>query len=105
MKRVLPVLFALATVAGAGRASITPDAAALGKRHADSTGGRDAFAAESTTFTHAKIEAFGFSGNYWAWSARPDRRYARTELGPFKLAEGVEGGAAWRTDPTTGVVR
>jgi hypothetical protein len=105
MKRTLVLLFALATLASAARASITPDAVAIVKRYLDATGGRDAFAAESTTFTHAKIEAFGFTGNYWAWSARPDRRYARTELGPFKLAEGVQGATAWRTDPTTGVVR
>jgi len=104
MKRLFLAGLLLCAAASA-RATITPDAAAVVKRYLDATGGAAAFAAESTTFTHAKIEALGFTGSYWAWSARPDRRYARTELGPFKLQEGVQGGTAWRTDPTTGVVR
>ena len=86
-------------------AAITPDAEAVVRRYLEATGGAAAFAAESTSYDHARIEAFGFTGSYSAWTARPSRRYARTELGPFKLSEGVQGTTAWRTDPTTGVVR
>jgi hypothetical protein len=75
------------------------------KRYLEASGGAAAFAAESTSYAHARIEAFGFTGSFEAWTARPLRRYAVTELGPFKLREGVEGVTAWRTDPTTGVVR
>src|SRR5262249_1175450 len=46
-----------------------------------------------------------FAGSFASWFARPARRYSVTELGPFKLKEGVDGNTAWRTDPTTGVVR
>jgi hypothetical protein len=89
----------------ASRATITPDAAKVVRRYLEATGGVAAFAAESTSYTHAKLYAFGFEGSFSSWSARPARRYARTELGPFKLSEGVDGTTAWRTDPTTGVVR
>jgi hypothetical protein len=87
------------------RAAIAPEAEVVIRRYLEATGGAAAFAAESTTYDHARIEAFGFTGSYSAWTARPSRRYAHTELGPFKLSEGVEGATAWRTDPTTGVVR
>ena len=87
------------------RATITPEAAKVVRRYLEATGGAAAFAAESTSYTHAKILAFGFEGSFASWNARPARRYSRTELGPFKLSEGVNGTTAWRTDPTTGVVR
>src|SRR5262249_43251861 len=81
------------------------DAAGVVRRYLEATGGAAAFAAESTSYTHAKLSAFGVEGPVSSWSARPARRYSRTELGPFKLSEGVNGTTAWRTDPTTGVVR
>jgi hypothetical protein len=89
----------------AARAEISPEAAAVLRRYVEVTGGQAAFAADSTGYAHARIEAFGFTGSFSAWTARPLRRYAVTELGPFKLREGVDGTSAWRTDPTTGVVR
>src|SRR5262245_55292999 len=106
MRRVVAAA-ALAVVLSplAARATITPDASKVVKRYLEVTGGEKAFAAESTSYTHARIQAFGFEGSFSSWNARPSRRYSRTELGPFKLAEGVDGATAWRTDPTTGVIR
>ena len=101
----LPWLMAALSAPVASHAGITHEADAVVRRYLEATGGAAAFAAESTGYTHARIEAFGFVGSFAAWSARPARRYARTELGPFKLAEGVNGVTAWRTDPTTGLVR
>ena len=86
-------------------AAITPDAEQVVRRYIDATGGAAAFAAETTSYVHARVEAFGFTGSFASWAARPARRYTRTELGPFKLAEGIDGTTGWRTDPTTGVVR
>src|SRR5512134_3087295 len=77
----------LATVAPV-RAEITAEAAAVLRRYVEVTGGAAAAAAESTTYSHARIEGFGFTGSYSAWTARPFRRYAITTLGPFKLLEG-----------------
>jgi hypothetical protein len=108
MRRLaLGLAFACAVplVAGPARATITPDAAKVVHRYLEVTGGAASFAAESTSYTHARLYAFGFEGTFASWFARPSRRYARTELGPFKLSEGVNGATAWRTDPTTGVVR
>jgi hypothetical protein len=99
------VCAALPFAAAPARATITPDAAKVVRRYLEVTGGAAPFAAESTSYTHAKLYAFGFEGTFASWYARPSRRYARTELGPFKLSEGVNGATAWRTDPTTGVVR
>ena len=96
---------ALPLAAGRAGATITPDAAKVVRRYLEVTGGAASFAAESTSYTHAKLYAFGFEGTFASWFARPSRRFSRTELGPFKLSEGVNGATAWRTDPTTGVVR
>ena len=109
MRRLVPALLiavtALSLAHAPASATITPDAAKVVRRYLEATGGAAAFAAESTSYTHAKLQAFGFEGSFASWSARPSRRYSRTELGPFKLSEGVNGTTAWRTDPTTGVVR
>ena len=109
MRRLAPALAlavaALSLVAGRADATITAEAARVVRRYVEVTGGAAAFAAESTSYTHAKILAFGFEGSFASWNARPSRRYSRTELGPFKLSEGVNGTTAWRTDPTTGVIR
>jgi hypothetical protein len=108
MRRRLLSLAILTFAAGLAprvRAEAAPDAVAVIQRYLDVTGGAAAFAAESTGYSHARIQAFGFQGEFSAWTARPGRRYAVTELGPFKLREGVSGVTAWRTDPTTGVLR
>lgn len=98
-------LFVLAlTAPSIARAEITPEAARIVARYLEATGGAATFAAESTTYTHAIVRAFGFTGSVETWSARPERHYSRTELGPFKLAEGSDGATSWRTDPTTGRV-
>lgn len=103
--RFATAVLALALFASAVRAEITPEAAAVVARYLEASGGRAAFAADSVLYLRARVEAFGFTGSVETWTARPDRRYTRTALGPFALEEGTEGVRAWRTDPTTGVVR
>ncbi len=108
MRRVLTAVvlsLSLPFAVRSAHATITPEAERVIQRYLESTGGAAAFAAETTSYVHARVEAFGFTGTFASWAARPARRYTRTELGPFKLAEGVDGTVAWRTDPTTGVVR
>ncbi len=110
MRRLAALLTAVLLLAallcpGHARATIAPEAEAVLKHYLQASGGAAAFAAESTGYAHARVQAFGFEGGFSAWTARPMRRYALTELGPFKLREGVDGITAWRTDPTTGVVR
>lgn len=101
----LAVAIAVALAAApAARAEITPEAAKVVARYLEATGGAAAAAAEQTTYTRATVQAFGFTGAIETWSARPDRHFSRTELGPFRLSEGSEGGTSWRTDPTTGRV-
>ena len=104
-QRVWAGLCAGLLVASSASAAITPDAQRVVTRWLEATGGVATFAAESTGYLRARVEAFGFTGRFESWTARPSRRLARTELGPFKLSEGTEGTTAWRTDPTTGVVR
>ncbi len=95
-------LFLILALHPAGaRATITPEAERVVRRYLEATGGEAAFAAESTLYTRARVEAFGFTGTLESWIGRPDRRASRTELGPFKLREGGRDGRAWRTDPTT----
>lgn len=101
----LAAAFAFASAQpSAVHAEITPEAAQVVARYLEATGGAAAAAAEQSTYTRATVKAFGFSGFIETWSARPDRHHSRTELGPFKLAEGTDGAASWRTDPTTGRV-
>jgi hypothetical protein len=105
-RRAFVALVALAAwLAPPAHATASPEATAIIQRYLEATGGVATFAAESTGYSHARIQAFGFEGAFSAWTARPMRRYAVTELGPFKLREGVDGITAWRTDPTTGVIR
>src|SRR5262245_60620669 len=85
---------ATARAAAAPASAGAPDAAAVIRRYVEVTGGARAFAAESTNYTHAKINGFGFAGSFASWFARPARRYSVTELGPFKLKEGVDGTTA-----------
>ncbi|HTR96469.1 MAG TPA: aspartyl protease family protein [Candidatus Acidoferrales bacterium] len=85
-------------------ADVSPDAARVIARYLEATGGTAAAAAEHSTYTHARVEGFGFSGTTETWNVGPDRQYSRTELGPFKLEEGTDGAVSWRTDPTTGRV-
>jgi hypothetical protein len=99
------LLTGLVLLAPAARAGTAPDAAPIVRRYLEATGGEAAFAAESTSYARARLEAFGFTGTLESWSARPLRHYASTELGPFQLREGVDGATAWRTDPTTGMIR
>lgn len=99
----LAALFALA-LAPQVDAAATPEADKVIRRYVDATGGPAAFAAEGSLYTRARLTGFGFSGSLETWSVRPDKHYARTELGPFKLSEGSDGRTAWRTDPTTGRV-
>lgn len=94
-------LISLALPLANARAQIAPDAARVVNRYLEATGGAAAFAAESTSFTHARLAAFGFTGTLESWSAHDGRRYSRTALGPFQLREGGRDGRAWRTDPTT----
>jgi hypothetical protein len=106
-RRAAAVVSALAVATACvavSRAEITPDAARVVSRYVEATGGAASLAAERTTYTHAIVKGFGFTGSVETWSARPDRHYSRTELGPFKLAEGSDGESSWRTDPTTGRV-
>ena len=99
----LAALFALALVPQVDAAA-TPEADKVIRRYVNATGGAAAFAAEGSLYTRARLTGFGFSGSLETWSVRPDKHYARTELGPFKLSEGSDGRTAWRTDPTTGRV-
>jgi predicted aspartyl protease len=99
---VVAVCAAICLMPHAAHAAITPEAAKVVARYLEVTGGAAAFAAESTSYTHAKVLGFGFTGTYESWAARPSRQYSRTALGPFELAEGDDGQTPWRTDPTTG---
>src|SRR5258708_461519 len=83
------------------RAAISPEAGAVVRRYLEATGGAAAFAAESTAYTHARVDAFGFTGTFASWAARPARRYARTELGPFKLPDAVHAVTPCPPHPTT----
>jgi hypothetical protein len=102
--QLLAILFALLAVAPQARPSATPDAAKVIERYVAATGGAAAFASEHTLHSVGTLEGLGFAGKIETWSARPDRQYTHTELGPFKFSEGSDGRLAWRTDPTTGRV-
>src|SRR5439155_20567396 len=73
LRTLLALVCAFAFPPAAARAAITPDAASVVRHYLEVSGGAAAFAAESTTFTHAKLYAFGFEGEFWSWSARPNR--------------------------------
>lgn len=97
--RMCAVVCALAVTTEA-TAEITPAAERVLARHLEAVGGAEAVRAIHTTHLKAKLEAFGLVGSTEVWSQSPDRSMTRTEIGPFKLADGYDGAVAWRTDPT-----
>ncbi len=92
---ILPVLAPAAT-----RADITPAARAIVERHIEALGGRAAVEDQRTIFVSGSLSAFGMSGRAQVWHARPDRTASAIELGPLHVAEGYDGSAGWRTDPS-----
>lgn len=100
---LLLVLLAVLPPAFASRpagAAITPDARRVVERYLEAIGGRALQDSLSTLRVSGAITAFGLHGRASAWHARPDRSATEIELGPFKLAEGFDGTAGWRTDPS-----
>ena len=90
----------LALAARPAGAVITPAARAVVERYIEVLGGRPAVDGERTLFATGALSAFGMSGRAQVWHARPDRSASLVELGPFKLAQGFDGSAGWRTDPS-----
>ena len=102
MRRLVAALALAGTAASLAahpaRAKITPEAAKVVRRYVEVTGGAAAFAAESTSYTHAKIFAFGFEGAY----ARGHRTLPFPEIaGPREesLVEAAQLFASRRGDP------
>ncbi len=99
--RAFAVAAALALVSCAvARAEITPEAAKAVAHYAVAIGGMDAVRAIQSVHLKATVEAFGLTGSTEVWARQPHWRATRTEIGPFKLANGFDGAAGWRTDPT-----
>jgi hypothetical protein len=99
----LPALLAVLQLALAvppAGAAITPEARRVVERYLEATGGRALQDSLRTSSFEGALSAYGLSGRARVWHARPDRSATEIELGPFKLAEGFDGTAAWRTDPS-----
>lgn len=101
-RSALASALALASLATASRAEITPDARRVVERFLAATGRPVGTPREKSSHEIASISGFGFNGHNEAWALYPDQHASVTELGPFKLLEGYDGKIAWRTDPTTG---
>jgi hypothetical protein len=84
----------------AARADITPEARAVVERHVQALGGRATLEEQRTLFVSGTLSAFGMSGRAQVWHARPDRTASVIEIGPLEVAEGYDGSAGWRTDPS-----
>lgn len=96
----LLVALQLALVAPCARAAITPGARRVVERYLEAIGGRASQDSVRTLSAAGAISAFGMHGRASVWHARPERSASEIELGPFKLAEGFDGTAGWRTDPS-----
>ncbi len=107
LRRGVAAFFAAAVLAAGiagtpAHADVSADAARVVARYVEATGGAAALARETSVYTHATAQAFGFKGVMESWSVQPDRHASRMEMGPFKLSDGTLGAVSWRTDPTTG---
>ncbi len=90
---------ALALRVPAAAADITPEARKVVEHYLEAIGGRAAFEAVHSVHGTGKVSAFGFTGSIDTWTARPDKRASRMDIGPLKIQEGYDGSTAWRTDP------
>ena len=102
VSHVLSHAFAVAAVlvltsTTVARAEIMPDAVKVVARYLDAVGGADAVRAIHSLHLKATVEAFGLTGSTEVWARDPDLRATRTEIGPFKLANGYDGTSGWRT--------
>ena len=94
--RLLALALTAATVSSSAHATITPEARRILDRYAHATGNA---LAERTLHERSTLTAFGLTGHTESWIVRPNLHASATELGPFKLREGFDGAAGWRTDP------
>jgi hypothetical protein len=104
MRGALAMVLALPVLTPAAAAEITPEAGKVVERYLLAIGGRAAFEAVETVHGHGIVQAFGFSGAIDTWTARPDRRASRMEIGPLTIQQGYDGKTAWRTDPSGKVI-
>jgi Aspartyl protease/PDZ domain len=88
--------FAATLTPHVAHASITPEAKRVLDRYVHAVGDP---ASERTEHEVATLTAFGLTGRTESWLQRPNQTASLTELGPFKLREGFDGTAGWRTDP------
>jgi hypothetical protein len=96
----LLVVVQVALTAPPAAAGITPEARRVVERYLEAIGGRALQDSMRTLRVAGAVSAFGLHGRAIAWHARPDRSATEIELGPFKIAEGFDGTAGWRTDPS-----
>jgi hypothetical protein len=90
----------LALLPAASAAPPAADAAArrVLDRYLEATGGRAAWASDTTAHIFATVSAFGLHGTTEMWLGRPDRSVATTHMGPMTILQGTIGGRAWRVD-------
>jgi len=96
---VATLALALAATAAPARATIAPNARTVVEHYVAAAGGRAAFDSVRTVRTVARIQALGMAGTTVTYAARPDRRASVTNLGPFRIPEGIDGQQGWRADP------
>lgn len=83
----------------AALADIAPDAVPIVEHFVLAVGGRSALQTTHSLRLRCSVSTAGLSGIQETWKAFPDREREHTELGPYKLGNGFDGGKGWRIGP------
>lgn len=76
----------------------SPEARAVVTRFLQAIGAPGGTGEERSSRAKGTLSAFGLTGVFEQWAARPDRTANLTTIGPFTLRDGFDGNVAWRVD-------
>src|SRR5262245_34513520 len=97
-------LLGVALAADRSQASVSPEAAWLGKHYVRAVGGTAAVRFDHSAHLKGTLVSGGLDGTVEAWWREPDRVAITIALGRMMVRRGYDGVNGWYTNPSSGRV-